>query len=82
MSEDEVMVFVVKKPDGSVTEEEIITFANANMAYFMVPRFVDFIGELPKTPSEKIEKYKLKQLAQSRRDQLWDREKAGIKVVR
>ena len=82
MSEDEVMVFVVKQPGGSVTEEEIIKFANANMAYFMVPRFVDFIDELPKTPSEKIEKYKLKQLAQSRRDQLWDREKAGVKLVR
>jgi crotonobetaine/carnitine-CoA ligase len=52
------------------------------MSYFMVPRFVDFIDELPKTASEKVEKYKLKQDALARRDQLWDREREGIKVRR
>ena len=82
MSEDEVMVYVVRKPGATVTEAEIVEFANTNMAYFMVPRFVDFIDALPKTPSEKIEKYKLKQDAQARRDSLWDREKMGIVVRR
>lgn len=82
MSEDEVMVYVVRQPGAHVTEAELVAFANDNMAYFMVPRFVAFIDALPKTPSEKIEKYKLKQDAQARRDQLWDREKVGIKVHR
>jgi crotonobetaine/carnitine-CoA ligase len=52
------------------------------MAYFMVPRFVEFIDALPKTASEKIEKYKLKKLAEQRRSELWDREKAGIRLKR
>lgn len=48
----------------------------------MVPRFVEFVDALPNTPSEKIEKYKLKALAEERRSELWDREKAGIRLKR
>ncbi len=48
----------------------------------MVPRFVEFVEKLPKTASEKLEKYKLKLDAQERRAQLWDREKEGIVVKR
>jgi crotonobetaine/carnitine-CoA ligase len=47
-----------------------------------VPRYLEIVGALPKTPSEKIEKYKLKVDAAARRDQLWDRDKAGITVDR
>ena len=52
------------------------------MSYFMVPRYVAFIDQLPKTASEKIEKYKLKQMAEQNRASLWDRELAGIKIGR
>jgi crotonobetaine/carnitine-CoA ligase len=60
----------------------VIEFCVENMAYYMVPRYLQVVDELPKTPSEKIEKYKLKQDAASNLDQLWDREKAGVVVRR
>jgi crotonobetaine/carnitine-CoA ligase len=82
LGEDEVMVYVVLRPGSALTHEEVVHFCSANMAYYMVPRFVDFIHALPKTASEKIEKYKLKQDAQSRREALWDREREGIEVRR
>ncbi len=82
LSEDEVMVYVVCKPGQSVTAAEVVAFAAEHMSYYMVPRFVEFIGELPKTATEKIEKYKLKQDAQARRDSLWDREREGITIRR
>jgi carnitine-CoA ligase len=52
------------------------------MAHFMVPRFVHFIEALPKTPSEKIEKYKLKVWAEQNRQSIWDREAVGLKLER
>ena len=52
------------------------------MAHFMVPRFVHFIEALPKTASEKIEKYRLKAWAEENRASLWDREANGIKLGR
>ena len=61
---------------------QLVEFAIAEMAYFMVPRYWEFVDELPKTPSLKVEKFKLKTAAVERREQLWDREKAGILVRR
>jgi crotonobetaine/carnitine-CoA ligase len=82
LSEDEVMVFVVCREGQRVSEEELVRFANQNMAHFMVPRFVHFIEALPKTASEKIEKYKLKTWAEQNRGVLWDREAVGLKLER
>jgi carnitine-CoA ligase len=82
LSEDEVMVYVVCRDGCSVSAEELVRFANQNMAHFMVPRFVHFIDALPKTASEKIEKYKLKTWAEQNREALWDREAVGLKLER
>lgn len=82
LSEDEVMVYVVCRDGHRVSEEELVRFANRNMAHFMVPRFVHFIDALPKTASEKIEKYKLKTWAEQNRKTLWDREAVGLKLER
>lgn len=82
LSEDDVMIYVVCTPGTEPTFEELVEFAIAEMAYFMVPRYWEFVAELPKTPSLKVEKFKLKTAAVERREQLWDREKAGILVRR
>jgi carnitine-CoA ligase len=82
LSEDEVMVYIVCRDGHTISEEELVRFANRNMAHFMVPRFVRFIDALPKTPSEKIEKYKLKVWAEQNRQALWDREMVGLKLER
>jgi crotonobetaine/carnitine-CoA ligase len=82
MSEDDVMVYVVRRPGTTLSHADVVRFAAEQMSYFMVPRFVEFIEALPKTASEKIETYKLKQLAQTRRVELWDREREGIDVKR
>ena len=82
LSEDEVMVYVVCRDGHKVSAEELVRFANRNMAHFMVPRFVHFIEAMPKTASEKIEKYKLKTWAEQNRAALWDREAIGLKLER
>lgn len=75
LGEDDVMVFVVLREGASLTEVELVEFCEERMAAFMVPRFVRFIDRLPKTPSEKVEKYLLKRQAEALRSELWDREK-------
>jgi crotonobetaine/carnitine-CoA ligase len=82
LSEDDLMVYLVRAPDAFVEFEELIDFCATNMPYYMVPRYLDFIDELPKTPSEKIEKYRLKAAAAENLDRLWDREAAGITIAR
>jgi carnitine-CoA ligase len=80
LGEDDLAVYLVTEPGAKVSYEEIIAFCDENMPYFMVPRYIGLIDELPKTPSEKIEKYKLKTAAAERLGELWDREAAGIVI--
>ena len=47
----------------------------------MVPRFVEFVHELPLTPSGTVEKYKLRERAENN-PSLWDREAEGLTVTR
>ncbi|MGD8166421.1 AMP-binding protein [Herbiconiux sp. P16] len=84
LGEDDVVVFVVPQhePDTSVDATAIVHFADLNMAYYMVPRYVHFVDELPKTPNTRVEKYKLREWAIAHRDELWDREQVGIVLKR
>jgi crotonobetaine/carnitine-CoA ligase len=82
LSEDDVMIYVVKRPGAEVTEQELIRFCNKTMAYFMIPRFIRFADVLPKTASEKVEKYKLRIMAEAERELLWDRERQGVTISR
>ena len=81
-SEDEVMVSVVLRDGQRFSELELTRHCTENMAYFMVPRYIEFVAELPKTMTEKVEKFKLRANAERRLAALWDREKAGIVLKR
>jgi carnitine-CoA ligase len=81
-SEDEVMVSVVLREGHFLSEAELVDHCIRNMAYYMVPRYVELVADLPKTMTEKIEKYKLKADAEQRLATIWDRERSGIVVRR
>jgi fatty-acyl-CoA synthase len=53
-----------KRGHESVTEDDIIIFARANMAKFKAPRLVVFV-ELPKTSTGKVQKFRLREMAKS-----------------
>jgi crotonobetaine/carnitine-CoA ligase len=80
LAEDEVKICVVLKPGETLTPEELIRYANDRMPYFAVPRYVEFMESLPKTPTERVQKYLLKQAGVTLNT--WDREKAGVQVHR
>lgn len=80
--EEEVGVALTLKADCTLSEAELIEHCQNNMAYFMVPRFVWISDELPITPNQKIEKYKIKAQFEDDLDSVWDREKAGILLKR
>ena len=79
-SEDDVMVVIAPVPGATIDPAELIQFLTERMAYFMVPRYVRIMEELPKTPSAKVQKAELR--AQGVTADTWDREKAGLKVRR
>ena len=59
--------YITPKPGASPTAEDIIGFCRENMARFKVPKAIEF-GELPKTSTGKIMKYKLREKEWAGRD--------------
>jgi crotonobetaine/carnitine-CoA ligase len=80
VGEEEVKAVVVLKEGQSVTEEELIRWCEPRLAYFSIPRYIAIRDKLPKTPSERVEKFKLK--AEGITEDCWDREAAGIQLQR
>ena len=74
--EDDVLVAVSLAEGQALDPAELIHFLKQRMAHIMVPRYVRVLGDLPKTPTNKVEKYLL------RRDGVtpdtFDRDAAGI----
>jgi fatty-acyl-CoA synthase len=59
--------FVVPRAGATPSAEDIIRFCKENMARFKAPKIVEF-GELPKTATGKIQKYKLREKEWQGRD--------------
>jgi len=75
--EDQEVLLAVSPRDGaSVDPRVLIEFMIPRMPYFMVPRFVRVLPDLPKTQSDKVQKPQL--LATVDLVQCWDRIAEGI----
>ena len=79
-SEQEVMVVITPRPGITIEPEELIRFLDQRMAYFMIPRYIEFTEAIPKTPTGKMEKYKLR--TKGITPKTWDRVAAGVKLSR
>jgi benzoate-CoA ligase len=53
--------FVVLKPGAQVSEDELKSFIKNRLAPFKYPRYIEFIAELPKTATGKIQRFKLRE---------------------
>jgi len=60
VGEDEVMAVVVPRPGQKVDSQKLIDYCLDNMPRFWVPRYVRQVESLPRTPTGRIEKFKLR----------------------
>ena len=79
-AEDEVMVVVAPVEGQSLEPEALLRFLVPRMPHFMAPRYIRVVPELPKTPTQKVQKHVLR--GEGITEDTWDREKAGIQVKR
>ena len=71
LGEDDVMIHVVTQDGAYLSPADLIEFCEQRMARFMVPRYVMFRDELPKTATERVQKYALRREGANG---AWDRE--------
>lgn len=78
--EEEVLVAVVPREGIELDSVALVTYLEQRLPYFMVPRFIRPMDELPKTPTAKIEKHVLR--SEGVTSGTWDREVAGLSIKR
>ncbi len=59
-SEKELKITNVIKKGAEITPKEFYDFLKQNLAYFMVPRYIEFRKELPKNANEFVQKFILR----------------------
>ena len=80
LGEDEVMAFIVLESDKCLTEVEILDQCSSLLPRHALPRFIEFVDQLPLTETGKIRKVVLRELGVQ--SSTWDSQKAGYVVKR
>ena len=80
LTEEEVLIVVVAKPGYEIDPVSLLDLCQQRLPHYAVPRYVRITDELPKTPSQRIEKYRLR--ADGLLPGTWDREDHGYEVRR
>ncbi|MBF8184577.1 AMP-binding protein [Nonomuraea sp. K274] len=65
LTDEELLTYIVRRPGAEVRAKEIFDWCADNLAAFKVPRYLEFIDALPKTPTSKIQKALLRGTAAS-----------------
>jgi carnitine-CoA ligase len=78
--DEEVKVAVVLDEGATLDPAELVEYLAGRMPAYWVPRFIEYLPELPRTESHKLKKGDLREAGIT--PQTWDREKAGIKLKR
>ena len=79
-SEDELKVNVVLKSGHNISAEVLCDFVSGNAPHYFVPRYLDFVDSLPYTPTNKVQKFKLREQGVSA--DCWDLKKSNYRVSR
>jgi crotonobetaine/carnitine-CoA ligase len=61
LSEDDIHAYIVLRPGVQTTAEELQAWCEARLARFKMPQSFRLRDTLPKTPTQRVEKYKLRE---------------------
>jgi len=71
--EDEIKIYIVSRPGRSPDAAALLDEFAARLPRFMVPRYLEFVGELPRTEvTLRVQKVKLRERPFNERT--WDRQ--------
>jgi carnitine-CoA ligase len=77
LGEEDVKAFVLLRPGASASAKELFEFCVAELPFFMVPKYLEFVDEIPKTANQKAQRYVLRE---RRGGTQYDREELGVVV--
>ncbi len=78
--EDEVMVAVVLQDGAQVDPADLLAFVAEQLPHFAIPRYLEFVSDLPRTATGRIQKHVLR--ARGTTPETFDRVAAGVTLKR
>jgi carnitine-CoA ligase len=78
--EEEVKAMVILTPDQEIENVALLDYCAEHMPRFAVPRYIEWVDDLVKTATGKIQKQALRDDGVTK--DTWDRESVGYKVAR
>ncbi len=79
-TEDEIKLVVLRRAGSDLTESALLDYLIPRLPRFMTPRFIEFVDDLPRTSTGKIQKRLLR--AEMASPNTWDRVAHNIDVPR
>ncbi|MBI2219146.1 MAG: AMP-binding protein [Candidatus Rokubacteria bacterium] len=76
--EDEIKLCLVLRAGATLDPEPFLAWCEDRMPYFAVPRYLEVLPALPRTPNDKVQKYRLRETGVAA---AWDRVKAGYQLA-
>jgi len=67
LANEVAVAYVIRRPGGRVTEDELRAWCKGRIASFKIPRGVRFVEDVPRTPSphgDKVQRVKLREMAE------------------
>ena len=77
-NDDDIKICVVPKDRSSFDHADFIRHLVGRLPHFMVPKYVELLEVLPRTPTNKVRKLELRRAGVT--PTTWDREKAGVRL--
>jgi crotonobetaine/carnitine-CoA ligase len=68
----------VPADDATLAPEDLIEFLVERLPHYMVPRYLDYLESLPRTPTNKVRKAEMREVGVT--SSTWDRQAAGVSV--
>lgn len=78
--EQDIMIVVTLRPGCAPDPEALLFYLRPRLAHYMVPRYIRYVADLPRTPSARVQKHLLRDDGVTA--DTWDREAAGIRITR
>lgn len=76
-ADEDLKLFVKLKPDQQLCAADLLLWCQPRLAAFQIPRFVAFVDEFPKTPTQRIQKQFLSKAVD---DGCFDRERVTASI--
>ncbi len=78
--EEEVKALILPEAGAEIDNVALLDYCVERMPRYAVPRFLELVAELPKTPTGKVQKQALREAGVTAAT--WDREAVGYTIAR